>query len=273
MKKPLIAPPPEFSDDLKSGKLRVVKPNPQTGEVTEAIVEADHFKPRQPRLPARTELREFPCQPGWIPLHVFDRLEPEADFWAAHGKTLTREERSQIAGGRTSSVQRPVEPEWVKGDKLRAANNVDVEVIETEENLRGYRTVFRVIDFRPLLPKRIVGGSSKPKTDEQGYPVDHMDETEEQRARVDGAYTTSRALAVADTDDELDDKLHQRLHAEASMARAMSGAKRRKRVTLIAIEERLNIARKKYRAGEVRYLERQKESLKRKEEKAKRAAA
>jgi hypothetical protein len=264
---------------VRAAPITIKRPDPETGEVIEEQVSADRFKPKLPRLPNVDESRITLIKHGNVigptgrsVIYMIDHREAEIAYWEAYATSLTREERTQLAGGQATSVLRPIPASWRKGDRVDIASNVEAEVFETEETLKGHRTIFRIVDFRPLLPKRIVGGSSKPRTDDQGYATE-VTKKEEERARVDGAYTTSRALAVSDTEDELDDKLHQRLHAEASMANAMKGAKRRVRVSKLQLEQRLADARKKHRRSTVRYLERQIASMEDKQEMPPRAAA
>jgi hypothetical protein len=258
---------------MKSYPVLVKRPDPATGELIEQTVPADHFKAKLPRLPKLDETRIELVQRGTdigptgrSVIYMIGHREEEIAFWEAHANCLTREERSKLARGQATAVQRPLEPAWCKGQRVDVANNVEAEVLEVEENLQGHRTTFRVVDFRPLLPKRVVGGGIRPQVDEFGYPKELTDD-EKERARVDGAYTRSAELAVPGVDDELDDKLHQRLNAEASMKTAMQGSHGRVRASKLDLERRLADARAKHRRSTERYLERQIKSLDGKEEK------
>jgi hypothetical protein len=255
---------------MKASPITIKRFDPKTGEVQGEAeqVDADHFKPKLPKPPVLREPRPSPCRAGQAALHMHDHREEVIAYWEAHASILTKEERSNFANGRSTSSLRPIKPEWQEGDCIEVTTNVTAEVLEVVESFRGWGTVFKVSDFRPWYMKQIVGGSRRPKTDEDGFAAP-VNKAEEEAARVDGNYTRSRHLAVPDSEDGdvMDSKLHQRLHAEASMKIAMQGAKRRKRATLLSIETRIAEARKKYRSGEVRYLEREKKSLERKAEK------
>jgi len=150
------------------------------------------------------------------------------------------------------------------GDKIEAT------VLDIEETLRGYRTVFRVIDFRPVFMKQTVGGGSKPKVDAYGYPAEPTKD-EIDRARADGSYTRSPSLAVPGAGDVLDDKIHARLNTETDMKNALKQSRARHRVKKMDLERMLNEARKKHRRSTIGHLERRIASLASKEEQ--RAAA
>lgn len=240
--------------------------DPKTGEMLgePEQVDVDHFKPKLPKPPTLEEDRKGILRPdGEIintsagVLYMFRYREEEVAFWEAHATILTKPERSNLANGRSTSSLRPIKPEWEVGDCIEVATNVIAEVIELIEGYRGWGTVFKVSDFRPWYMKQIVGGSRRPKTDEDGYAAP-VNKAEEEAARVDGAYTRSRHLAVPDSEDAdvMDDKLHQRLHAEASMGNALKQSKRRVRASKMQLEQRLADARAKHQRSTVKVLER-----------------
>jgi hypothetical protein len=251
-------PPPVFGKvPLEKGKVRVIAPDPETGERTVAIVDHEVLRPPAKTKPRPLEPRVSPCWAGWSAIHLIDHRLRIIDFWEEHAASLTKEECSDLANKRASAILRPAEcpPSWCKGDILKVANNVEAEVREMEVTGRGHRTVLRVIDYRPWLMKQTVGGSSRPRTDKHGYASEPTDR-EKERARIDGNYTRSAAQAVPETDDVMDDKLAQRIHGEASMKTALAQSKGRVRISKMRLEQRLLDARTKHQTSTVKVLER-----------------
>jgi hypothetical protein len=263
---------------VKASPIKITRFDPRTGEVVgeSEQVAHDHFKPKLPKHPKLDQTRislvmrgESSGPTGHSVIHMLDYRELEIEYWEAHASTLTKAERSNLANARSMSSLRPIKPSWEVGERIEVVTNVTAEVLEVVESFRGWGTVFKVSDFRPWYMKQIVGGSRRPKTDEQGYAAP-VDKAEEEAARVDGNYTRSRHLAVPDTEDSdvMDDKLHQRLHAEAAMGNALKQWRGRARTSKMRLEQRLVDARKKNRRSTVRYLERQLEALDDKRKKA-----
>ncbi len=265
---------------MKSQPITVTRVDPETGELQgePEKVPADHFKPKLPKAPKLDESRLTLVQRGTAigptgpsVIYMTSHREKELAYWEAHASCLTREERRDIANGRTTSVLRPIPPAWSKGDCVDVADKIEATVVEMEFTHRGHRSVFCVLDCRPWYLKQTVGGGSRPKVDEYGYPAE-LNDGEKERARVDGAYTRSASLAVPDSGDVMDDKLTARLHAEQSMSNALKQWKGRARTSKIRLEHRLLDARNKNRRSTVRYLERQLDKIEEKDEKAAEAA-
>lgn len=261
---------------MKAAPITIKRFDPSTGELAPGVelVRADHFAPKLPRLPRLDESRISMVErkasigpTGRSVIAMIDHREAEIEYWEAHSTCLSREEKRALLNGK-SSLLRPIPPGWKVGDVIEVTNNVTAEVLEIDGGYRGYGIVLKVADFRPWYMKRIVGGSRKPKTDEQGYAAP-VDKREEESARIDGSYTRSRALAVPDEEDAdvMDDKIHQRLHAEASMKQAMAGSQNRRRTTLMELEQKRLDALKNHRRSTVRHLDRRIASLKSKTEK------
>lgn len=218
------------------GWIKVTEVIGSTGEIIEREVSSSHYKPRSIARPRPKEnLRVSPCSAGWSVLHFYDHQERMLGYWEAFSNKLTGDERSAIASDQSSSVLRPVEPKWQKGDSFEVAANVTATVDSGEWTLRGHRTTFRITDRRVLLVKRGAG------------------------------YTTSPDQAVKEAGGVLDEKLHQRLHAEASAATALRQSTQRIRGESQSLEQRLAEARRKNWHSTVRYLERVREHRKRKE--------
>lgn len=279
-------PPPTFDsvpDDPR--KLKVTRPNDDGEILVRGAVPGREFRDGGD-APARPEpLGPEPLEPvgtvGWVcakwpdyllarrahklairrgalPPEEFDQAE--TDYWAYYAHRLTREERTGLANGRLVAIVRPVEPVWEKGDLLEITGKQSARVGAITRTLKGWRTEIVIQDFRTFYMKRTVGGSSQPKTDEQGYAADPT-EGEIERARFDGAYTQTEDQAVPEGGEVLEDKLHRRLHAEASMEKAMGQAKKRKQATEAQLEAALAEARAKHRKSTARHLERRLASL------------
>ncbi|HEY6731867.1 MAG TPA: hypothetical protein VI039_12690 [Solirubrobacterales bacterium] len=287
-------PPPTFEsvpeEGKVNGKLRVTKPNAETGEIlVRGAVPVKEYRGdgQAPERPKR--LPPEPVEPlgtvGWIRARWFDyRLalhkykaavragalageefdQAEADYWAFFAHKLSREERSELAKGKTAAIVRPVEPVWEKGEVYELSGKQRARVEKTTRTLKGWRTEFVIEDFRSFFLKSTVGGSSAPKTDDEGFAAEPT-ASEIERARFDGAYTQTEAQAVPDGGEVLEDKLHRRLHEEQSMKNAMAQSKGRVLVTRHNLEQRLHDALKKHRRSTARYLERQLAQLEKKE--------
>jgi len=283
-------PPPTFEDVPESRrKLKVTKPNSDGEILVRGEVPVDEFRdggtaPRRPEA-LGPEPQEPVGSPGWICAKWPDYLlaqrahkqairrgalppeefeQAEAEYWAYYARKLTRSERLDLASGRAIAIVRPVEPVWGRGEILMISGKQSARVEAITRTLKGWRTEIVIEDFRTFFMKRTVSGSSKPKTDDQGYAADPTPD-EIERARLDGAYTQAEEQAVPDGGDVLEDKLHARLHAEASMKGALSATKKRIRLDKHLLEERLNEARRKNWASTVRRLERIKQHHERKD--------
>jgi hypothetical protein len=180
---------------VKGGKIKVTRPDLQTGEVVERIVPASHFKPKTPKLPKLDKGRLSTPRTGRSVLYMHDHLEQEIVYWEAHANCLTRQERSAIAHG-SAAVIRPIKPAWSKGDTLEAASRVWATVETVKWTKRGYRTTFLVRDDRPTLMRRTPKVFEPPELDEFGHPIKHTKEAIE-AARIDGGYTQDPSQAVS----------------------------------------------------------------------------
>lgn len=279
-------PPPTFDSVPEDPrKLRVVRPNSDGEILVRGRVSVNEFRDGAdaPTLPEL--LGPEPEKPvgtlGWVCARWSDYLlarrahqlairrgalagdefeKAQVDYWAYYAEKLTREERADLASGRIVAIVRPVPPVWKRGDLLPITAKMSARVGMITRVLKGWRTEVTIQDFRTFFMKRTVGGSSKPRTDEQGYAAD-LTADEIERARLDGAYTQTEEQAVPDGGEVLEDKLHRRLHQEQSMGNALKQAKGRRKVTMARLEERLEEARRKHWAtGHIeRQIERQKE--------------
>src|SRR6185437_4562826 len=84
---------------------------------------------------------------------------------------------------------------------------------------------------------------------------------EEERARLDGAYTTNHDGAIFDGGLVLDPEAARRLHPEQSAGNALTQSKGRVTLTRGRLQRRLAEAKAKNRRSTVRYLERQLQRL------------
>ncbi len=261
---------------MKPAPITLTRVDPETGELQgePKKVPADHFKPKPPKLPKLDESKITLIQRGSAigptgrsVVYMATHREHEIAYWEAHGASLTQDERRDFASGRATAVLRPIPPAWQKDDRVDVADKIEATVFETEETLRGHRTVFRVLDCRPWYLKQTVGGGTRPKVDQYGYPAE-LNDGEKERARVDGAYTRSASLAVPDSGDVMDDKLTARLHAEQSMGNALKQWKGRARTSKLQLEQRLAEAHRKHRRSTARHLQRQLDQLEEKESNA-----
>jgi hypothetical protein len=200
-------------------------------------------------------LRDFKAaiRRGALPPAEFDKAE--AEYWSYFAHKLTRRERADLRSGRAAAILRPVEPAWGKGEILQLSAKQSVRVESFTRTLKGWRTEVVLQDFRSFFMKSTVGGSSVPKTDEDGYAAEPTSD-EIERARLDGAYTQTEDQAVPDGGEVLEGKLHRRLHAAADMKRALAHSTRKVRADRLSIERQLQEARKKYQRSTVKVLER-----------------
>lgn len=242
--------------DLPRSKVRVIKPNPDTGEIIERVIPHSDFRPKAPRRPRIDFVRRDLLSPSRQVLYMFAHREGEIAFWEHHAHILTREERHDFLHDGARSVLRPLKPGWKPGDRMFVAANMEAEVLEVSESPRGYGTVFMLIDWREILLKRSPGGGSKPETDEDGYAAP-VTEPEKRRAQIDGAYTTSATLAVPDAGAVMDEAAFERVHADRDQANAMRRGRKKVTQTRASLERRLEEARAKNQRSTVRYLQRQ----------------
>jgi hypothetical protein len=260
--------------DLPTSKVRVIKPNPETGEIIERVIPVTDLRPKLPSPPKVDQRRitrvvrstahgpvEAPT--GSSIVYLIDHREREIEYWKAHRVTLTRQERRLLSRGEGTSALRPIRPDWQTGDRFYLATDMEAEVLEVTESVRGYGTVFKVHDHRLRYLKRGVIGSDVPKTDEHGY-APALTQEEEARAQVESAYTTVPSKAIDDAGAVMDEDAYQRIHGEQSAGNAVAQSKGRVRVSEARLFKRLAEAQEKNRASTVRHLERQLESLWRK---------
>jgi len=223
-------PPPTLASVPPNGRIKITRPILETGEIlVEGSVPPTRFKPKRPSPPKHPELakpRISPCWSGWSTVHMIDYRESQIVFWEAHKDCLTREERSDLANERSTSILRPIEPEWKIGDRLPVASNVEAEVLDVVKSRRGYGTVFRVHDHRVLYLKRAAD------------------------------YTTSPTQAVSEAGAVMDEGLHNRLHPHVSAERAIKGTKKRKMGDRDRLEAKLERAKAKGWDSSVRRYER-----------------
>lgn len=139
--------------------------------------------------------------------------ERQADFWAHHGRSLTREEKRRISRGEIGLLIRPLEPEWKAGDRLQVARNLTIEVTGVRWRRDGYLTTFSVQDFRPLFVRRAVPVFDPPALDEHGDPIPPT-EGAISEARLDGNYTRHAARGVAGAGEAVDLEAQERITAE-----------------------------------------------------------
>lgn len=256
----------------RPSEVRVLRPDPQTGELIEEVVTAATFRPRPPRRPRMRASRRMsgPGAAGVLWLTVYEHREKELLYWLAYRHRLTPQERAAIVDGATSVI-RPIDQEWVPGEVLDVAHNVTAEVIETtwlKRRLGGpfdrdlqFRTSLRVRDRRPLLLRRGVIGSGTQPVDTIGAPLPPT-MAELEQARIDSAYTSSPSRAIDDAGEEIDDSLHRRLHAHQPAANARRQGRLTRAQKIERLERRIGEANEKFERKKVRMLERQLEGLK-----------
>lgn len=268
--------------DLPRSKVRQTQIDKETGEIIERVVSASDFKP-DAQIPDPPAPPTKPTPPtgsvGWIAVQwssyeqakeefaeAKEIYKAEAEAWWEHfAERLTVQEKRDLARGRIVGIVRPFEPAWARGDRLPITDKLTAIVEAVEEIEDGYRTEVVIEDFRSFYLKPIVGGSSKPKSDKNGYGIP-VDPTTEEQARLDGAYT--QAGDAFDAGDVLEDRLYRRLHAESAMKTAMAQAGGRRRVSTLRLEQRLEDARRKHQRSTAKALERKIKAAKAREEKA-----
>ena len=111
---------------------------------------------------------------------------------------LTREQRDRIRAGGAPRLTFPgdepcpLEP----GTEIVIASNLSIRIERIRRTKKGEHIAFYTIrDFRVQLMRRVPPMHSPPDLDELGYPIPH-DKEAIARARVEGAITSSPALAV-----------------------------------------------------------------------------
>src|SRR5690349_10504803 len=132
----------------KPSPITITRFDPKTGEIVGEAerVAHDHFKPKFPTRPTVDQAKITLVKRGHAigptgrsVIHVATQREKEIAYWEAHSSVLTREERRDIAGGHVTAVNRPVKPDWEKGDKVPVGDKIEASVLGVEETLRGYR--------------------------------------------------------------------------------------------------------------------------------------
>lgn len=265
--------------DLPRSKVRHRTVDGETGEIIERVVPATEFR-EEAQVPDPPAYPTKPKPPtgsvGWIAVQwsAYEEAKEEFEeakkqykveaknYWDHFAEKLTRKERRDLARTEIVAIIRPFEPAWQRGDRLPITDKMTAVVHSVTEIEDGYRTEVVVEDFRSFYLKPIVGGSSKPKSDERGYGIP-VDAGTEEQARLDGAYT--QAGDAFNAGDVLEDKLYNRIHAQAQIGNALAQSRGRVKVSRFRLETRLNEARKAHRRSTVRHLERQLESLAEKE--------
>lgn len=267
--------------DLPKSKVRVHTHNPDTGEIIERVIPAKSYRPKPPKEPAEPQLDERRITvvkrgdsygpTGRSVVAMIDHRERLIDhkaalgvYWAFYSNHLRRDEQGKLARLETCSILRPVEPCWQIGDRMYIAASMEAEVLEMTESSRGFGTVFLIHNNRDHYLKRGVLGDWAPKTDGEGY-APGLTKHEEERARLDGAYTTNHDGSVDDGGIILDPDAARRLHPDKEAADALAQNKGRVELTKGRLQTRLAEAKAKNRTSTVRYLQRQLESLKKKE--------
>lgn len=263
--------------DLPKTKVRVTSPDLETGEIIERVIPAKSLRPRPPKEPKEPQLddrliteiqRDESTGPtGRSVIAMIDHRERLIEhrarvetYWAFFSNHLHRDEQRRLARLETCSILRPVQPCWQVGDRMYVAASMEAEVVEIAESPRGFGTVFLIHDHREFLLKRGVLGDDVPKTDEDGY-APGVTPREQERARLDGAYTTNHGGAVDDGGLVLDPEAARRLHPDQSADNALTQSRARVEVTTGRLKRRLAEAKAKHRTSTVRYLERQLKSL------------
>jgi hypothetical protein len=260
--------------DLPHGKVRVVKPNTETGEILERVIPAKSLRPKPPKEPVAPQLDErlitmVKRDEVWgatgrsviamtshreALLHYREILLPA--YWAHFSNHLRRDEQRRLAREGARAVVRPVEPHWQIGDRMYVAADMEAEVVRLTKTGESFATVFKIYDYREVLLKRGVLGDDIPQTDKHGYAPE-LTPTEKERARLEGAYTTSPARAIDDAGAVMDEAALRRIHAEQSAANALTQTCGRVEVTKGRLLRRIAEARAKHRTSTVRHLERE----------------
>lgn len=245
--------------DPKSGEMIA---DPETKQIIEEVIPAKDFRPQPPKLPELDKRKITLVQRGKTlgptgrsVVHMATYREALVDFWSFHAHILARDERSALLRASTRSVLRPIEPDWEIGDRMYVASNVEAEVVEMTESERGFGTVFRIHDYRVLYLRRGVIGSGTTKTDEHGF-AQKLDPNVERQAAIDSAYTTVPSQAVDEAGAVMDSHAYERIHADRSARRGLTQSKRRAKLSLRQLEERLRDAKAKHQSATVKVLER-----------------
>ena len=261
--------------DLPRTKVRQRLIDQETGEIIERVIPAKSLRPQAPKEPKEPQLDERlitlvkrgdvtgPTGRSVIAMTthrealVHYRQVQLPEYWAFFSNHLRRDEQRKLARGESRAITRPVEPCWQVGDRMYVAADMEAEVLKlTKSGDDQFATVFKIYDYREVLLKRGVLGDDVPQTDEHGY-APGLTPTEKERARLEGAYTTSAARAVDEAGAVMDETALQRIHAEQSAGNALTQSKGRVVVTRGRLKRRIAEAEAKHRKGMVRYLERQ----------------
>jgi hypothetical protein len=252
--------------DLPRSKVRVIKPNKETGEIIERVIPAKSLRPRPPKHPGEIDFRRV----DWVAreggegvtgrsvVYVLSHREAEQDYWEFFAHHLNRDEQRHLAKDDDSnSILRPFPPAWKPGDRMYIAKDMEAEVVEVTESVRGYGTVFKVHDHRVLYMKRgVIGGGGKPQVDEHGYPI-VLTASEEEKARIESAYTGSASQSVDEGGGVMTDKEYQRIHSEQSASNAVRQRTGKVSKTKGGLRKRLAEAEAKNQRSTVIYLRRQ----------------
>lgn len=261
--------------DLPKTKVRHITVDQETGEIVERVVPARDFRPKLPSPPKldprrvemvvrSTSYGPVEAPTGRAVVYLIDHREQEIEYWEAHRVTLTRGERRQLVAGDSTSVLRPIPPDWKPGDRFYLATDMEAEVLELTDSARGHGTVFKIHDHRLRYLKRGVLGSDVRKTDQHGFAPE-LTPAEIAKAHQESAYTTVPSKAVDEAGAIMEEDVYQRIHGEQSATNAVVQSKGRVSVTEGRLLKRLAEAQAKHRTSTVRHLERQLESFWRKQ--------
>jgi len=149
--------------------VKVKRVIPETGELIEQTVHANHFKPEKAKLVT-------------------------ADFRA---KVLAGDMPGLIFPGAEDC---PVE----RGQEIELTPNVSIAINRiTKTKGDDHRCRYTVIDSRATLPRRTPGMFEPPETNSEGFPIPHTKEAIA-AATVDGNYCQGSSQAVPDVAEEVD---------------------------------------------------------------------
>jgi hypothetical protein len=260
--------------DLPRSKVRVIKPDKETGEIIERVIPAKDFRPKPPAFPKLDERlitlvhrKDSQGPTGKSVIAMFAHREAVIAYWAYYAHILTREERREMARGKSTSVLRDLPASWKVGDRMFVAANMEAEVTEITESVRGHGAVFRVHDHREVLLKRGVLGDVIPKTDKHGYAA-AVTPQQKEKAGIESAYTTSASQAIDEAGAVMDEAAFRRIHIEQSADNALTQSKGRVQVTKGRLRRRIVEAKAKHRTSTERHLQRQLDRILEKERNA-----
>jgi hypothetical protein len=149
----------------------------------------------------------------------------ECETWEPFMGKLTREELRSIATGTKDSILRPLKPEWPAGVEIEVASGLWIKPHMPIKANKGYRVYFDVRDWRPRLLRRVPQMLATPDFDSYGDPIPPTQDAIE-RARLDGSYTSSPRLAVADAGEAVDPVSQARFTADAHARRLAQPGRR-----------------------------------------------